>query len=68
VPGLARLASGDDQVGTLQDLEVFPHRLPRHEDVPSQFAGSLAVLLLEARQQRAPRGIGQGEERAVEHL
>ena len=55
---------GRDQVGGLQDPQVFAHRLAGHGQPDAQLAERLALPGVEAVEQLAPAGIGQ----RLEHL
>lgn len=55
-----------DQAGIGEDVEMLHHRGQRHPERLGQFADRHAVVLVEPRQQRTPRRVGERGEHAVE--
>jgi len=55
-----------DQAGIHEDIEMLHDRRQRHFEWLRQFAHRDAVLFIQARQQRTPRGVGEGAEGAIE--
>ena len=55
-----------DQPRILEDVEVLHDRRQRHGERLGEIADTDGVAVAQARQQRPPRRIGEGGERAVE--
>jgi hypothetical protein len=54
-----------DQAGIHEDIEMLHDGGQRHCEWLRQFADRNAIFLVQPRQQRAPRRIGEGTERAI---
>jgi hypothetical protein len=65
--GAADLCSGD-QSGIREHVEMLHDRRQRHRERPGELAHRQAVLVVQPRDQRPPRRVGERREGAVEGL
>ena len=56
---LAAMPDRADEIGRLENPEVFGNRLPRHGEAVAEFVQRLSVPHMKPVQQRAPRRVGQ---------
>src|SRR6185437_15059411 len=62
---LAPLLPGGDQVGLLQQGQVFGHRLAAHVQSLAELGQGLSVSVMQPVEELAPTGVGQGLEHGV---